>query len=71
MRGRFLLSTEQAALDRFPTEIDPDDLTSCFSLTDEDPPPRPVVTCAGMSTSFITPVCPLGDADGDESPRFS
>lgn len=36
MRGRFLSSSEQAALDRFPTDIDPDDLTSCFTLTDEN-----------------------------------
>ena len=36
MRGRFLSSSEQAALDRFPAEIEPDDLTSCCSLTNED-----------------------------------
>lgn len=36
MRGRFLSSSEQAALDRFPAEVDPDDLTGCFSLTEED-----------------------------------
>lgn len=36
MRGRFLSSSEQAALDRFPAEIDTDDLTACFTLTDEN-----------------------------------
>jgi len=36
MRGRFLSSSEHAALDRFPVEIDPDDLTACFTLTNEN-----------------------------------
>jgi len=36
VRGRFLSSSEQAALDRFPIDIDPDDLVACFTLTDEN-----------------------------------
>lgn len=36
MRGQFLSTADRAALDRFPPEVDPEELASCFWLTEDD-----------------------------------
>lgn len=36
MRGQFLSTADRAALDRFPRAVNPEEMASCFCLTDDD-----------------------------------